>query len=98
MLQFSFFFSFQLSDDIEVRKNGYSHFEFNGRAETSTLDKIEQFIESHDVTVNVPFIGTKVTVSPKNLNTDELLFNVKFAEQKGSNGDGKNLKQLSVFK
>lgn len=41
------------------------------------------------MTVNVPFAGAKVTVSPKNLNEDELSVNIKFGDNSGSIGDGK---------
>uniref|UniRef100_A0A336LRU1 CSON002376 protein n=1 Tax=Culicoides sonorensis TaxID=179676 RepID=A0A336LRU1_CULSO len=90
--------SFKLSNDVEIRKNGLEDFNLSGRAETDTLDKIESFIQSHDVTVNIPFTGSKVTVSPRNIKENELLVNVKLPENNHNIGDARKskLKKIAI--
>ncbi|KAJ2941494.1 hypothetical protein O0L34_g14540 [Tuta absoluta] len=69
--------SFQLSDSVEVTKNGAGS-DFSGRSNGDFIDSIENYIQSHDVTFQLPIADTKVTVSPRNLDTDELSLNIKF--------------------
>lgn len=52
------------------------------------MDTVEQYIESHDVTFKVPLAGAKVTVSPKNINEDELNLKIKFAPEGRSAVEG----------
>ncbi|KAG4068787.1 hypothetical protein HA402_002478 [Bradysia odoriphaga] len=76
--------NFKLFDDTEVRKNDFVGNENAARSESEAVDVIEHYIQSHDVTFSVPIADAKVTVSPKNLNNNELTFNVKyFNEGKG---------------
>lgn len=72
-------------DDTEVRKNDFAGDENVARSGSDAVDVVEQYIQSHDVTFSVPIADAKVTVSPKNLNNNELTFNVKyFNEGKGA--------------
>lgn len=70
--------NYKLTEDIEVRSNGFSPVN-EQRSEKDILAKVEDYVQSHDVTVNVPTIGAKVTLSPKSLNEDEFNVSVKFA-------------------
>lgn len=58
------------------------------------MDKIESYVQSHDVTVNFPGTGAKVTLSPKSLNEDE--FNVKVKLSSGARSAVEGMK--SYFK
>lgn len=79
----------QLFDDVEVRQNGFSGSDNSARSENAGLmDTVEQYIESHDVTFKVPVAGAKVTVSPKNINDDELNLKIKFTNEGRSSVEG----------
>ncbi|XP_050357716.1 uncharacterized protein LOC126778267 isoform X2 [Nymphalis io] len=69
--------TFQISDAVEVTKNGAGN-EATGRSTGDFMDSIENYIQSHDVTFQLPIADTKVTVSPRNLDNDELSLNIKF--------------------
>ncbi|CAH2059290.1 unnamed protein product, partial [Iphiclides podalirius] len=71
--------SFQISDAVEVTKNDAS--EFSGRSTGDFFDGVESYIRSHDVTFQLPIADTKVTVSPRNLENDELSLNIKFNKE-----------------
>lgn len=45
------------------------------------MDTIESYIQSHDVTFQMPIADTKITVSPRNLDKDELSLNIKFNQE-----------------
>lgn len=57
-------------------------------AEDTVMDAVEQYVESHDVTFNVPAAGAKVTVSPKNLENDEMTVSIKLAPEGRSAVEG----------
>lgn len=80
--------NFKLTEDIEVRHNGYSPVT-EQRSEKDILETVEDYVQSHDVTVNIPSAGAKVTLSPKSLNEDEFNVNVKFASGARSSVEGK---------
>lgn len=82
-------FSPQLFDDTEVRKNDFVCDDNTARGAADAVDVIEKYIESHDVTFSVPMADAKVTVSPKNLNNNELTFNVKYFNEGKSATEGK---------
>lgn len=63
--------NFKITDDIEVKHNGF-HAAGEGRSERDIFSKVEDYLQSHDVSVNIPAAGAKVTVSPS-----EEEFNVK---------------------
>ncbi|CAG9569214.1 unnamed protein product [Danaus chrysippus] len=71
--------SFQISDAVEVTKNGAEA--ATGRSSGDFMDTIESYIQTHDVTFQLPIVDTKVTVSPRNLDNDELSLNIKFAKE-----------------
>lgn len=70
--------NYKLTDDVEVRHNGYARVN-EQRGEQDIVSKVEDYVQSHDVTVNIPAIGAKVTLSPKSLDEDEFNVSVKFA-------------------
>ncbi|GBP27740.1 hypothetical protein EVAR_82789_1 [Eumeta japonica] len=70
--------TFQVSEDVELTKNGAGN-AATGRSAGDFFDNLENFIQSHDVTFQLPLADTKVTVSPRNLDQDELNLNIKFA-------------------
>lgn len=71
---------YQLSDDVEVRHNGYAPSVFEQRSEKDVFEKVADYVQSHDITVNLPVADAKVTISPKALNEGEFNVNVKFAD------------------
>lgn len=70
--------NYKITDDVEVRHNGYAPVN-EQRSEKDIVGKVEDYVQSHDVTVNIPMVGAKVTLSPKSLNDDEFNVSVKFA-------------------
>lgn len=77
-----------ITDDVEVRRNGFAPVN-EQRSEKDILEKVEDYVQSHDVIVNVPAVGAKVTLSPKSLNEDEINFSVKFTSGARSSVEGK---------
>ncbi|XP_072932728.1 uncharacterized protein Osi19 isoform X1 [Epargyreus clarus] len=72
--------TFQISEAVEVTKNGAGN-DVTGRSTGDFFDSIENYIQSHDVTFQLPIADTKVTVSPRNLDNDELSLNIKFNKE-----------------
>lgn len=42
------------------------------------MDSIESYVFGHDVSVQLPLVDAKLTMSPRNLDNDELNLSVKF--------------------
>lgn len=76
-----------MTEAVEVTKNGAGN-EVTGRSTGDFFDSIENYIQSHDVTFQLPLADTKVTVSPRNLDQSELSLNVKFGS---SANEGKSV-------
>lgn len=73
--------NYQLFNDVEVRQNGFTGDDNSARsADEGIAGTIEQYIASHDVIFNVPVADAKITVSPRNINEDELSLKIKFAD------------------
>lgn len=72
--------NYQLSDDVEVRHNGYAPSAYEQRSEKDVFEKVADYVQSHDISVNLPVADAKVTISPKALNEGEFNVNVKFAD------------------
>lgn len=72
-----------------MRSNGFTAIN-EARGEQSVLEKIENYVQSHDVTLNFPIAGAKVTLAPRSLD-DEFNVNVKFASGARSSVEGKSL-------
>nr|XP_021186570.2 uncharacterized protein LOC110373584 isoform X3 [Helicoverpa armigera] len=71
---------YKISDAVEVTKNGAAN-DVSARSTGDFFDSIENFIQSHDVTFKLPIADTQITVSPRNLDNDELSLNVKFNKE-----------------
>lgn len=83
--------NYKLFENVKVRKNGFVDTENTARSadEETVVESIEKYVESHDVTVNVPVAGAQITLSPKNINDDELSLKIKFAPEGRSVGEGR---------
>nr|XP_040229099.2 uncharacterized protein LOC120953334 [Anopheles coluzzii] len=88
--------NFQISDDVEVRSNGALVSE--GRAPTGLVEQIENYVRSHDVTFKMPIAGARVTVSPRNLEQDELnvTFNFPAGSGRGIEARKSKLKKIVI--
>lgn len=86
--------------EVEIRSNGARSARSNGQnarsadgADDTLMAAVEQYVESHDVTFNVPAAGAKVTVSPKNLENDEMTVSIKLAPEARSAVEGNRVTQ-----
>lgn len=61
---------------MEIEKNTN---EAVGRSASDVLDVLSQFIQRNDVSLKLPMADSKVTISSRNLDNDEIDFKVKFA-------------------
>ncbi|XP_037940803.1 uncharacterized protein LOC119685955 [Teleopsis dalmanni] len=77
--------------DVEVKSNGFkASTESKARSSSDNFfDAIENYIQGHDVTMDLPIADAKVTVSSRSLDNDELSLNVKFANNDVVEGKGK---------
>ncbi|XP_012287521.1 uncharacterized protein LOC105703602 [Orussus abietinus] len=71
--------NFKVSETVEITRNSYPAEESSGRGEVSFLENIRSYLTTHDVTFKLPF-SSSVKVSSRNLEDDELNFDVKFGE------------------
>lgn len=55
----------------------------DARGETSFEDNVKEYLQSHDVTFKLPLGGSSVTVGARNLDDNELNFNLKFSDATG---------------
>ncbi|XP_008548253.1 uncharacterized protein LOC103571756 [Microplitis demolitor] len=70
--------NFKVSDAIEVTRNTQS-VEETARSESSFLETVQNYLISHDVTFKMP-LDAKVKVSARNIEDDQLTFDVKFGQ------------------
>lgn len=87
----------QLTDDVEVRHNGYSNNDVSGRSDAGIFETIENYVQSHDVTFGFPIAGAKVTVSPRNINDEELNLKIKFTNEGRSVAEARKSKLKKIF-
>ncbi|XP_012345423.1 uncharacterized protein LOC100869275 [Apis florea] len=71
--------SFKVSETVEVTRNSYPAEEVSGRGEGSFLDNVHTYLTSHDVTFKLP-MDSSVKVSARNIDDDQLTFDVKFGQ------------------
>lgn len=67
---------------MEVTRNEYRANEVSARGSSSIEDKIQEYLQSHDVTFKLP-LGSQVTLGARNLDTDEIDLKVKFDDETG---------------
>ncbi|XP_044271485.1 uncharacterized protein LOC123015676 [Tribolium madens] len=68
--------NFQISEGVEVTRNNNEV--VTSRSENSIEDNIEGFIKTHDVKIDAPLFGTKVTLGARNLDSDEIDLKLNF--------------------
>lgn len=64
---------------MEVTRNSYPTEEVSARSEGSLLDNVERYLSSHDVTFKLP-LDSSVKVSARNIEDDQLTFDVRFGQ------------------
>ncbi|OAD62718.1 hypothetical protein WN48_06917 [Eufriesea mexicana] len=69
----------QVSETVEVTRNSYPVEEVSGRSEGSFLENVQTYLSSHDVTFKLP-MESSVKVSARNIDDDQLTFDVKFGQ------------------
>lgn len=69
-----------------------------GRAPAGLVEQIENYVRSHDVTFKMPIAGARVTVSPRNLEQDELnvTFNFPAGSGRGIEARKSKLKKIVI--
>lgn len=77
-----------------MRSNGFlpAHEQRSGK---DIFEKVADYVQSHDVTVDIPAADAQVTILPKALNEGEFDVNVKFADVEGR-GKSHKLKKLMI--
>ncbi|GAB0087569.1 uncharacterized protein DMENIID0001_018960 [Sergentomyia squamirostris] len=70
---------FQIMGDVEVQRNGVGD-DFTGRSSASLMDKVEQIIHQHDVTFKLPGSEAKLTISGRDLNSNDLSLKLNLGE------------------
>lgn len=68
-----------MSESVEVTRNSHPVDEVTARGEISFLDTVQNYLASHDVTFKLPLDST-VKVSSRNIEDDQLTFDVKFGQ------------------
>lgn len=66
-----------------------------GRSVGDVLDVLSQFIQRNDVSLKLPMVDSKVTISSRNLDNDEIDFKVKFAGAPSESRKSK-LKKIAI--
>lgn len=64
---------------MEVTRNSYPEDAEEGRGDKGYLSKVQAYLATHDATFKLPF-DSEVRVSARNLDEDQLSFDVKFGE------------------
>jgi Protein of unknown function (DUF1676) len=81
-----------------VRSNGYRP-AYEQRSEKDVLDKVEEYVQTHDVAIDFPSADAKITLGTKALNEGEFNVNVKFdkVEARGKSKLKKIMIPIMVF-
>lgn len=89
--------SLQVSDTVEVTRNSYPVDELSGRSlsDGSFLETVRGFLASHDVTFKLP-LETAVKVSSRNIDDDELSFDIKFGAGRAVEARKSKLKKVII--
>ncbi|KAK6618661.1 hypothetical protein RUM43_013052 [Polyplax serrata] len=83
-----------LSENVEIVQNDDGRTSRSEKPEMDILDHLTNYIKSHDVVATLPgsFLeGTTLTMSPRNLDNDEVTVSVKFSED--AKREGKALQE-----
>ncbi|NP_001130004.1 osiris 19 precursor [Nasonia vitripennis] len=89
--------NFKVSETVEVTRNSYPVDELSGRSlgEGSFLETVRSYLASHDVTFKLPF-DSAVKVSSRNIDDDELSFDLKFGEGRAAEARKSKLKKVII--
>ena len=68
----------------------------SARSEKDIFEKAADYVQSHDVTFNLPVVDSKATLYTKNIDQGELNIGIKFADVVESRGKKHKLKKLIV--
>lgn len=79
-------------NDVEIEKNTN---EAVGRSASDVVDVLSQFIQRNDVSLKLPMADSKVTISSRNLDNDEIDFKIKFADGASESRKSK-LKKIAI--
>ncbi|XP_043266918.1 uncharacterized protein [Venturia canescens] len=71
--------NFKVSESVEVTRNTETVDEASARSDASFLDTMQNYLVSHDVTFKLP-LDSAVKVSARNIEDDQLTFDVKFGQ------------------
>ncbi|CAH1111171.1 unnamed protein product [Psylliodes chrysocephalus] len=83
----------KFGSDVDIRSNVVE----TGRSDSGDIeDKIENYIKNHDVTFDLPVIGSKVTLEGKNLDNDEFDIKLKFGSEVQARKKKSKLKKMFV--
>lgn len=72
--------------DVEVQRNSVGD-DFTGRSSDSIMDKVEQYVRQHDVTFKIPGADAKVTLSGRDLDSNNFSLNFKLQDTQRSVGE-----------
>lgn len=69
----------------------------SGRSQSDILDNLNEYVSSHDVSMNLPVANARVTISSRNLRNDELDLKVKFNQDGSADESRKSkLKKIAI--
>ncbi|XP_057652287.1 uncharacterized protein LOC130891506 [Diorhabda carinulata] len=83
-----------MGSNVEIKSNGIE----TGRSSNvgGIEDHIENYIKSHEVTFDLPIIGSKVTLEGRNLDNDEMNMKLKFGTDIEARKKKRKLKKLFI--
>ncbi|XP_011505142.1 PREDICTED: uncharacterized protein LOC105367966 [Ceratosolen solmsi marchali] len=90
--------NFKVSETVEVTRNSHPADELSGRSllnDGSFLETLRTYLTSHDVTFKLPF-ESSVKVSSRNIDDDELNFDVKFGQGRAVEARKSKLKKVII--
>ncbi|XP_059610873.1 uncharacterized protein LOC132257852 [Phlebotomus argentipes] len=87
---------FEITSEVEVQRNGVGN-DFTGRSSDSLMDKMEQFVRQHDVTVKIPGSDAKVTLSGRDLDSNDFSLKVKLQDSQKSVGESRKSKIRKII-
>uniref|UniRef100_A0A1B0CZP3 Uncharacterized protein n=1 Tax=Phlebotomus papatasi TaxID=29031 RepID=A0A1B0CZP3_PHLPP len=87
---------FKIMGDVEVQRNSVGD-DFTGRSSDSLMEKVEQYVRQHDVTFKIPGADTKVTLSGRDLDSNNFSLNFKLQDTQRSVGESRKSKLRKII-
>ncbi|CAG9817455.1 unnamed protein product [Phaedon cochleariae] len=84
----------QVSDDVEVSRNSVKLDQVSSRG-ADYEEKLQTYLKTHKVSIKMPFVGT-ITIGARNLDSDELDFNLNFGGTEVVEGRKSKLKKILI--